>query len=168
MIDDSQNFYKVTVSELQYVKQSKKTIVPFTKEQCFDEANKYKTRKQFRENSQAAYYFAKRQDWLDEVCCEMHEVRRPGHYWTKERCAEEALKYNMKINLKKSCISAYSSAVRKGWLSEICSHMLDMDRLPRGYWTKDRCREEASKHPSRDVFRDKCRGAFNACERKGC
>jgi len=39
--------------------------------------------------------------------------------WTKERCFEEAFKYNKRSEFKKNARSAYNSACRHGWLQEI-------------------------------------------------
>ena len=44
-------------------------------------------------------------------------------YWTKEKCKEEALKYNTRTEFNKKAGSAYTKAHKKHWLDEICSHM---------------------------------------------
>ena len=44
-------------------------------------------------------------------------------YWTKERCDEDALKYNSRSEWNKNNSSAYSAAHKNGWLDECCKHM---------------------------------------------
>ncbi|MCK9416704.1 hypothetical protein M0Q97_08625 [Candidatus Dojkabacteria bacterium] len=43
--------------------------------------------------------------------------------WTKEKCQDEALKYNNKTDFRKNSRIIYDYSYRKGWLNEICSHM---------------------------------------------
>jgi hypothetical protein len=43
--------------------------------------------------------------------------------WTKEKCYEEALKYNTKKDFELQNKRAYSAAYRHKWLDEICLHM---------------------------------------------
>jgi hypothetical protein len=71
---------------------------------------------------------------------------KPANYkWSKEKCQEEALKYNHKIDFKKNSKGAYPSALKNGWLNEICSHMIEI-RKPKGYWTLEKCKEESLKY----------------------
>lgn len=50
-------------------------------------------------------------------------MSKPRNYWTKEKCKEDALKYNIRENFKKGYVSAYNAALRNKWLDEICLHM---------------------------------------------
>lgn len=45
-------------------------------------------------------------------------------YWTKERCHEEALKFNSRGDFQKKSRSAYLTSYKKGWLNDVCSHMI--------------------------------------------
>ena len=49
--------------------------------------------------------------------------------WTKEKCLEEALKYNSRTDFFNSNGSAYNRSIRNGWLDEICSHMMVIGNL---------------------------------------
>ena len=44
-------------------------------------------------------------------------------FWTYDKCKDEALKYNYKIDFIKNANCAYSSAIKNNWLNDICSHM---------------------------------------------
>lgn len=87
-------------------------------------------------------------------------------YWTKDRCHEEALKYRYKRDFHRGCGSAYTAATRHGWLDEICSHMIATAK-PSGYWSRERCFEEAKKYTSQIEFRTNSPGAYNALKKKG-
>ena len=51
------------------------------------------------------------------------EDKKPKNYWTKERCREEALKYERWNDFRKNCSNAYNSARAQGWLDDIYQHM---------------------------------------------
>lgn len=96
----------------------------WTKEKCHAESLKYKTRYQFQKNSNNAYNAAYRNGWLDDICNHMIKTQKPTSYWTKEKCHEESLKYTNRTEFSKKSNGAYTAAYRKGWLDDICSHMI--------------------------------------------
>lgn len=55
--------------------------------------------------------------------------------WTKEKCHEAALKYKTKKDFAKYSGAEHSIAYKKGWISDICSHMVELAK-PAGYWNK--------------------------------
>jgi len=117
----------------------------WTKENCGKEALKYKNRTDFSKKSSGAYDTAHRNNWLDDVCKHMINIKKPNGYWTKERCFRESRKYNTRSEFQKKSRSAYMSAMKHKWLNEICAHMSEI-RKPKGYWTKKRCEEEFLKY----------------------
>ena len=97
----------------------------WTKEWVQAEALKYQTRSKFSQGCKAATTAAYRNGWIDEVCAHMKPCKQrhePG-YWTKERVAEEALKYQTKREFFSGSSSAYGVAYNNGWLDEVCAHM---------------------------------------------
>jgi len=44
-------------------------------------------------------------------------------YWNKERCEEESKQYSNRTDFYKGASSAYNTASKNGWLTEICEHM---------------------------------------------
>jgi predicted GIY-YIG superfamily endonuclease len=124
----------------------------WTKERCREEALKYDKRYKFKLGSRGAQSSAYKNGWLDEICAHMDKQTNPAGSWTKERCREEALKYNNLNDFKTSAGGAAAAAQRNGWIDEICSHMEIRDIKPRGYWTKERCREEALKYNTRSSY----------------
>jgi len=83
--------------------------------------------------------------------------------WTKEKCRIEAMKYENVGDYKRNSLS-YRAAVRNKWLDEICSHMNRVKKHS-NYWTKERCREVASKFETRKEFEFNYRGAYIACRK---
>jgi predicted GIY-YIG superfamily endonuclease len=87
-------------------------------------------------------------------------------FWTKERCHQEALKYNLFSEFCKKASGAYDSAQRNGWVNDIRSHMTEL-RKPVGYWNKRRCKEEAFKYTKRSIFQRESNSAYNIAWRNG-
>lgn len=82
--------------------------------------------------------------------------------WTKEKCLEEALKCNSRTDFYKKNNSAYNSAKNNGWMDEICSHMLSVSKLHKGYWTREACLKELLKYTSMKDLRKNSPGAYGA------
>lgn len=138
----------------------------WTKDRCQIEALKYNGRKLFQKNSASAYQYSLKNKWLDEICSHMDVFSKPKNYWNKEHCQEEALKYNTRRAFEIGSASAYNASSKNKWLSEICSHMIEI-RKPSGYWDiKERCQEEALKYNNRIDFKKNSGGAHNAANRK--
>ena len=130
----------------------------WTKEMCCEDALKYKTRTEFQEKSSKAYHTSRVNKWLDDVCSHMIPFSKPRGYWTKERCQEESLKYTTITEFRKKSLSAYHKSFNLKIIDEICSHMIK--KLPRGYWTKEKCHEESLKYKTRTEFRKKSSSAY--------
>lgn len=97
---------------------------PYTFKQFAETVQKYETLKEFREKEYALYSAAKKNKWLDsEEFNSLTRLSKPNGYWTKEHCAEEALKYESLTDFCNNSPSAYGSAWRNGWLREITTHM---------------------------------------------
>ena len=74
--------------------------VKWTKEKCQKEALTYNHRFDFKKGNSSAYNSAYYNNWLYDICSHMIENYKPKNYWTKEKCKEEALKYNYRIDFK--------------------------------------------------------------------
>ncbi|TXJ28274.1 MAG: hypothetical protein E6Q24_05700 [Chitinophagaceae bacterium] len=90
---------------------------------CKAEALKYNTRSDFAKHSCSAYNRALQDGFLDQICIHMKSKRKPYRFWSKEECHKVALLYNTKANFKREEQSAYSLALKRGWIPHICSHM---------------------------------------------
>ena len=103
---------------------------------------------------------------MDNICAHMTSAKKSTGYWTIERCHEEALKYKVKVDFRNKSGGAYSAARKKGWIKDICSHMISPQK-PNGYWTKERCHEEALKYKVKEDFTKKSGGAYSAAIKNG-
>ena len=88
--------------------------------------------------------------------------RKPG-YWTKNRCLEEALKYETRSVFKLNSSGAYNAAYKHGWLDEICSHM----KILKTHYTKEECAIEALKYETKTEFMEKSPIYYSHAIRKG-
>lgn len=95
----------------------------WTKNECHVEALKYTSKIDFLKNNRGCYSASYENKWLDDICSHMNQHRKPNGYWTKEKCTEEALKYDIKIDFKINSPGAYSVSKKNGWLDQIRSHM---------------------------------------------
>ena len=138
----------------------------WTKEMCLEEAIKYNKRSDFQRSSPRIYRVLVLNGWLDEICSHMIQTQNPRGYWTKERCEQEANKYNTRTKFQKKSSSAYNVCLKNGWLDELCSHM-DYTCNPRGYWNQEKCLEEALKYKTYEDFKKKSNGAYNYAYRNG-
>jgi hypothetical protein len=93
----------------------------WTKEQVHEEALKYTRRVDFQKKSPLAESYARRNNWLNEVCSHMVRLRTNGR--TVEDCKNIALKYSVMKDFQKKENGVYLYSKRRGWLHEITSHM---------------------------------------------
>jgi hypothetical protein len=85
-----------------------------------EEALKFNSKVEFKDKSVNAYYSATRNGWLDDVCSHMVAGKKPNGYWTIDKVREEALKFSSRSEFKKKSSSAYSYALKNGWLDDVC------------------------------------------------
>jgi hypothetical protein len=128
-----------------------KTKILLTFELCMVDALKYQTKKEWLINSGFAYNWAKRNKVYTKCTAHMIDLHTPSDYWTKERCMEEGVKYKNKTKWYKNNNGSYKSAKKNGWLDECTVHMGYMVK-PNGYWTLERCQEEALKYQTKSEW----------------
>lgn len=90
----------------------------WTYDACYEEAKKYTTIQEFRENNESCYISAWNKDWLKDYTWLKHADGGHG-IWTKEEVIEEAKKYKALDDFHKNNLGAYTSAWRNGWLKEL-------------------------------------------------
>ena len=108
----------------QHMEVRKKKHGHWDKENCKIEAFKYSTRGEFNKYSASCYGAAKKNGWLDEICAHMKSGLGVARFkWTKGKCIEEGLRYNTRTEMQRGSSGAYKSAVKHGWIDEVCVHM---------------------------------------------
>jgi hypothetical protein len=87
---------------------------------CINEAQKYKTRAEFKKMCVGAYQSARMHKWLNKCCAHMKYQQLPNGYWKndKNKCLEEARKYDKMYHFKVNSCSAYGAVVKNGWYEE--------------------------------------------------
>ncbi len=84
--------------------------------------------------------------------------------WSYDKCKEEALKYKSKSGFNRANNTIYKYIKDNNW-DELLSHIEIINPKPRGYWTYERCKEEALKYNTIVEFKKKCISAFNIIEK---
>jgi len=130
----------------------------WTYNKCKEESLKYTKESDFRKNSKSAYYASRRNGWLEDFCSNMTRVRLYG-YWIYERCKSESLKYKNKLNFNINSSLAYNVSLKNKWLDEFFPNTKKVKS--RGYWTYEKCQNEALKYETRNKFRINSTSAYN-------
>ena len=134
------------------------------KNNCAKVAALCSSRYEFSQKYSSAYNSSLRNGWIDDICKHMFGRSNPCVYWNKERCRLEALKYSNRTDFSKQSNGAYSAALKRGWLDEICQHMVIRWQYK---WDKESCRKEALKYTTRTEFQHNSSGAYTAALKQG-
>ena len=87
-------------------------------ENCYEEAKKYKTKKELEKSCGSAYKAVLRHGWMDDYTW-LEEGKKPNGYWNVyEHCYEEAKKYKTRTEFQKGCSGAYTVVCKNGWLDD--------------------------------------------------
>jgi superfamily II DNA or RNA helicase/post-segregation antitoxin (ccd killing protein) len=115
-----------------------------TKEECIDDAKKYKTQKEWIENSPTIYKYAYKNKWMDECSAQMTKLN--GVSKTKEECIEDARNYKTKKEWRANSSAFYGYASNKKWMNECSAHFINLrDKKIR---TLKECIDDARKYES--------------------
>jgi hypothetical protein len=131
-----------------------KETIRWTDEKVLELASKYSSASDFRKENSGAY------DYMLK-----HSLQQPSSWkarpkWTYDTCYSEALKYKQRSEYRKNSKTSYNVARDKGWLDDYT--WLNVTTRPRGYWTYDRCHEEAKKYKTKREFEKGSPGAYDA------
>jgi len=140
-------------------------IRKWTKEKCKIEALKYTNVSDFKKKS-LAYRAVVRNKWLEELCSHMNRTKKHSGYWTKEKCKEVAEFFSNRKEFGDVYSSAYGACRKNKWLDDVCAHMKKKEIKPKGYWTKERCKEESVRYESRSEFQKKSTTAYQISLRR--
>lgn len=91
--------------------------------------------------------------WYNELIQPL--IRKRNNSWDKESVWKVALKYETRTEFNEKDTGAYLQAVRKGWIDEVCSHMIIKCGIKKGEskWTLELIKEIALEVDNRSDFR---------------
>ena len=137
------------------------------KSDVFIEAKKYKTKNEFRKKSKGAYEACSKNKWINDPSLNWEAPKFSKDYidkWTKEKCIEEAKKYEWKTDFIKKSPGAWAACKKMNCIDEATANLkIKLNR----HWTKETCWIEAKKYISRGEFSIKSKGAYIFSTRKG-
>jgi len=136
----------------------------WTKERCKIEALKYEGRWDWQKGHTSSYSQAKKKGWLDECCAHMESKLKPNGYWTKEKCMNEAKKYQYKPDWKKNSWSSHSAAIKNDWYKECTEHMESI----KFKWNKETLLASANKYKTTTEFIKHSSGAYQTAIKLDC
>lgn len=126
-----------------------------TKEMCFEKALQCKTMKEFKTKYYTLCKIAKNNNWDDDYI--WFKTQKANNYWTYEKCTEIAKKYKTKKEFHKNYPYLYEISQKNKWL-ETYTWLLQRNK-PNGYWTYEKCYEEAKKYKTFNEFKRNESGA---------
>lgn len=82
--------------------------------------------------------------------------------WTFEKCKESSLLCKTTSEFRKRFSGAVASSRKNGWYVDITSHLIK-SKLPNGYWSLEKCKNEALIYKTRRDFELGSVSAYNKC-----
>ena len=123
----------------------------FTFEECKARGQRYSKRSEWKREDYPTYYIASKRGWIDDI---IKQSERFGNakqsYWTAERIAETALRYESRREFQRNEPSAYARARKMGILDNVCAHMVKLT-VPTGF-TVEAVRQELQKYDTLTDF----------------
>ena len=105
------------INDYNFEKPKVSRVNKWTEDSCKKEAEKYKSRSEFRKNSNRAYEASKRNGWIDSFTwLAPFPSSKPINFWTYDKCIEESKKYKTRGEFSKKSPYVYGISLRKGWL----------------------------------------------------
>ena len=146
----------------------------WTPERLQDEANKYKTRKEFKDGNIRAWSAANKHGLMNDIF-DKHEkqgrILYPKGYWTPKRIQDEANKYKTRKEFSEKSSPAYDAACKQKLLDVVFDKHYKKGilkpQVPAGYWTPERIQDEANKYKTRGELEINKSGAYKKALKLG-
>ena len=91
---------------------------------CKNEAQKYKSNSEFRQNNGSAYEASRKNGWLQQITnYDNKKEIKPKNYWCYKTCFDEAQNFSSRNEFKIKSPAAYEKARKGSFLDSICQHM---------------------------------------------
>jgi hypothetical protein len=86
-------------------------------------------------------------------------MRKNRNYWTKEKCFEEALKYDTRTKFCRRSCTAYEILRKNNWLDDACKHMKIKYEI-KFKWSFEKCHLLALNYKHRKEFQKENKNAY--------
>lgn len=96
---------------------------------------------------------------------EKKEIKPNGYWKNYDNCYNEAKKYKTRSEFMVKASGAYRKAKDNGWLKDY-TWFIEKHK-PNGYWTYERCKEEALKYTSKSEFNKGSKSAYSVAWENG-
>lgn len=135
----------------------------WSKEKCFKEAKKYKTRSEFQKNAPQAYHLSIANGWIDNMAWLPKIQNVPNKHWnSKNNIIDEAKKYKTRGEFRNKSCGAYRAAIKYGYMDEF-TWLSKKKNVPNGFWqNKENVINEAKKYKTRSEFQKNSAGAYQS------
>lgn len=120
----------------------------YTEITCEEEAKKYNSKMEFAKGSPAAYKLSLQKKWIERYVWLKRPI--PKIKYTEDYCLQIAKKYASYSDFRRKEPGVWRAAHKNKWLTAYT--WLNREKAIIGYWTKERCKEEALKYKSRKSF----------------
>ena len=136
----------------------------WTKDSCYKEALKYRSRSEFAESNGGAYDVARRKGWL-ETYSWFEEKQKPNNYWNNyDNCFNAASECKTVSEFIRKYDSAWKWAKQHGWLKDYIWFLPPM-RVKK--WEYESCYAIAKKYNYQSDFSKYDTSAYTAAKRHG-
>lgn len=136
----------------------------WSKNKTREEAQKYKSKSEFRKHCDSGYQAAVRRGWINEYDWFVKPVPH-NKKWTKETCMDAAKQCKTLKEFRERFITAYEASKRNGWYKEYT--WLTRAIKPNNYWNRETCEENAKKCKTRDEFHKRFAQGYNVANANG-
>lgn len=134
----------------------------WTPELCFDEAQKFTSKRQWSLESSQSYRVAKGDEELFERCTA--HMNTKYNNWTLEECIAKAKEFGTARKWNEGCSGSYAAACNNdGWMDE-CKKHLKVKAIRR---TLEDCQNIASQYSSRSEWQKGDKPSYMTAYRKG-
>lgn len=140
----------------------------WTREKCYEEAKKYRTREDFHKYSSGAYGAAYKNNWLDDYTWFVNGTKLywdEHRKWTRESCYNEAKKYKTILDFRTNANGAYQEACKNGWSKDYV--WLVNGRTLNSKWNYKTCFELAKQCKSKTEMKKKSNRAYQLSRENG-
>lgn len=135
----------------------------WSREACFNEAKKYKSRGEFSKYAKGAYNSACKNGWINDYT--WFPPSQSAKKWNRETCYSEAKKYNSITDFRRFSGRAYQVSLINGWFTDYS--WLKRCHKTKGYWTREKCYDEAKSFISREEFANGSKSAYEVARQNG-